>query len=99
MRLTILGHGPAPTQPDTPASGILLEAGDTSVLFDCGQGVIRNLQRLLDPRDLSAIVIGHMHADHYLDLAGLRYLFPWGERAVRRLPVHLPPGGTTTRSS
>ncbi len=95
MRLTILGHGPAPTQPDTPASGILLEAGDTAVLFDCGQGVIRALRGLMDPRSLDAIVIGHMHADHYLDLAGLRYLFPWGERAVRRLPVHLPPGGTT----
>lgn len=93
MRLTILGHGPAPTQPDTPASGILVEAGDTSVLFDCGQGVIGRLLRLVDPRTLDAIVIGHMHADHYLDLAGLRYLFPWGERAVRRLPVHLPPGG------
>ncbi len=93
MRLTILGHGPAPTQPDTPASGILVEAEDTSVLFDCGQGVISALRRMLDPRTLDGIVVGHMHADHYLDLAGLRYLFPWGERAKRRLPVHLPPGG------
>jgi ribonuclease BN (tRNA processing enzyme)/MOSC domain-containing protein YiiM len=92
--LTILGHGPAPTQPDTPASGVLIEAGDTAVLFDCGQGVIRALRSTMDPRSLDAIVIGHMHADHYLDLAGLRYLFPWGERAVRRLPVHLPPGGS-----
>lgn len=94
MRLTVLGHGPAPTQPDTPASGILIEAGDTAVLLDCGQGVISALRRTLDPRTLDGIVVGHMHADHYLDLAGLRYLFPWGERAVRRLPVHLPPGGT-----
>jgi ribonuclease BN (tRNA processing enzyme) len=34
-----------------------------------------------------------MHADHFLDLAPLRYLFPWGGRAPRRLPVFLPPGG------
>lgn len=93
MRLTILGHGPAPTQPDTPASGILVEAEDTSVLFDCGQGVMSALRRTIDPRTLDGIVVGHMHADHYLDLAGLRYLFPWGERARRRLPVYLPPGG------
>lgn len=94
MRLTIIGHGPAPSQPDTPASGILVESGDTHVLFDAGQGVIPALRRLMDPRSLDAIVIGHMHADHYLDLAGLRYLYPWGERAVRRLPVHLPPNGS-----
>ena len=35
----------------------------------------------MDPHDLSAIVIGHMHADHYLDIVGLRYLYPWGEPA------------------
>ena len=34
-----------------------------------------------------------MHADHYIDLAALRYLFPWGAPAETRLPVHLPPGG------
>ena len=36
-----------------------------------------------------------MHADHYLDLVGLRYLFPWGERAPDPLALHLPPGGRT----
>ena len=45
------------------------------------------------PHDLTAIVIGHMHADHFLDLVGLRYLYPWGEPAPNPLPVHLPPGG------
>jgi len=34
-----------------------------------------------------------MHADHFLDLVGLRYLYPWGEPAPNPLPVHLPPGG------
>jgi ribonuclease BN (tRNA processing enzyme) len=34
-----------------------------------------------------------MHADHYIDLAALRYLYPWGATASRRLPVWLPPGG------
>jgi ribonuclease BN (tRNA processing enzyme) len=36
-----------------------------------------------------------MHADHYLDLTGLRYLFPWAGEPPVRLPVHLPPGGRT----
>ena len=34
-----------------------------------------------------------MHADHYLDIVGLRYLYPWGEPAPDPLPIHLPPGG------
>jgi ribonuclease BN (tRNA processing enzyme) len=47
----------------------------------------------MDPHRLAAVVVGHMHADHSLDLVGLRYLYPWGERAPDPLPVHLPPGG------
>ena len=34
-----------------------------------------------------------MHADHYLDIVGLRYLYPWGEPRPDPLPIHLPPGG------
>ena len=41
---------------------------------------------------VGAIFITHMHADHFLDLVGVRYLFPWAGGASR-LPVHLPPGG------
>lgn len=93
MRLTVLGCGPASPQPDTPASGLLVESGSTALLLDCGQGVAGRLVQRLDPRRLSAVVIGHMHADHFIDLAALRYRFAWGGRSASRLPVHLPPGG------
>ena len=93
LRLTVLGCSSAAPHPAWPAAGFLVEWGETAVLFDVGQGVIRRLERVLDPTALAAVVIGHMHADHFLDLAGLRYLFPWGEPSPRPLPVHLPPGG------
>jgi ribonuclease BN (tRNA processing enzyme) len=93
LRLTVLGCSTAAPHPATPTAGFLVEWGSTAILLDCGQGVIRNLQKVLDPHDLSAIVIGHMHADHYLDIVGLRYLYPWGERAPDPLAIHLPPGG------
>jgi ribonuclease BN (tRNA processing enzyme) len=93
LRLTVLGCSTAAPHPVTPTAGFLVEWADTSLLLDVGQGVIRNLQQFLDPTQLTAVVVGHMHADHYLDVVGLRYLFPWGERAERPLPVHLPPGG------
>ena len=93
LRLTVLGCSTAAPHPATPTAGFLVEWDSTAILLDCGQGVIRNLQRVLDPHALSAIVIGHMHADHYLDIVGLRYLYPWGERAPDPLPIYLPPGG------
>ena len=92
LRLTVLGCSSAAPHEATPAAGFLVQWGDTNLLLDIGQGVVRNLQKLFDPHELTAIVIGHMHADHFLDLVGLRYLYPWGERAPDPLPVHLPPG-------
>jgi ribonuclease BN (tRNA processing enzyme) len=93
LRLTVIGCGTAQPQPDTPASGLLVESGDTRLLLDCGQGVISRLERHLDPLGLTGVVVGHLHADHYIDLVSLRYLYPWGERVPNRLPVYLPPGG------
>lgn len=93
LRLTVLGHSTAAPHPATPTAGFLVEWGTTALLLDLGQGVVRNLQRVRDPHSLAGIVIGHMHADHYLDIVGLRYLYPWGEPAPVPLPIHLPPGG------
>jgi ribonuclease BN (tRNA processing enzyme) len=92
LRLTVLGCSSAAPHPAWPASGYLVEWGDTKLLVDVGQGVVRRLESLLDPRQLTAVVVGHMHADHYLDLAGFRYLFPWAVQADPRLPLHIPPG-------
>jgi ribonuclease BN (tRNA processing enzyme) len=92
-RVTVIGAGTSAPQPETPASGILVETASTGVLIDCGQGVIRGLMPLRDPRELDAIIVGHLHADHYIDLISLRYLMPWAGFTGRRIPVLLPPGG------
>ena len=92
MRLTVLGSGTAQPQPDSPASGLLLEAGEVSLLLDCGTGAVSRLEMHVDPRSLGAVIIGHFHGDHFIDLVPLRYLFPWAGGVARRLPVHIPPG-------
>jgi ribonuclease BN (tRNA processing enzyme) len=92
MRLTVIGSGTSEPQPETPASGILVETNTFALLVDCGQGVVRELLRIRDPRELDAIVVGHMHADHFIGLISLRYLLPWNGVA-ERLAVFLPPGG------
>lgn len=93
LRLTVLGCSTAVPDPGSPSAGYLVEWGETALLLDVGQGVVRRLLGVLDPRGLAGVIVGHMHADHYIDLAGMRYLFPWAGGAPARLPVHLPPGG------
>jgi ribonuclease BN (tRNA processing enzyme) len=89
----VLGCSTAVPHAAWPAAGFLVEWDTTGLLLDVGQGVVRRLQRVRDPRGLAGVIVGHMHADHYIDLAALRYLFPWAGPADPRLPVHLPPGG------
>jgi ribonuclease BN (tRNA processing enzyme) len=92
MRLTVLGTGTARPVADTAASGLLLQTDDTAVLFDIGTGIASRLEATIGSGRLSALVVGHLHADHWVDIAPLRYRFPWGDPAPRPLPVHLPPG-------
>jgi ribonuclease BN (tRNA processing enzyme) len=93
MRLTALGTGTARPVPDNAASGLLVQADGTSVLFDCGAGIASRLEATIGVQALDAIVVGHFHADHWIDIAPLRYKFPWGVPAAKRLPLYLPPGG------
>jgi ribonuclease BN (tRNA processing enzyme) len=93
MRLTVLGTGTARPLPDTAASGLLVETDRTAVLFDIGSGIASRLEATIGAARLDGLVVGHMHADHWIDIAPLRYRFPWGEAAPRPLPVYLPPGG------
>jgi ribonuclease BN (tRNA processing enzyme) len=93
MRLTVLGTGTARPVAETGASGILVETATTAVLFDIGSGIASRLEASIGSASLDGLVVGHMHADHWIDIAPLRYRFPWGEPAPRPLAVRLPPGG------
>ena len=93
MRLTVLGTGTARPVAETAASGILIQTDTTAVLFDIGSGIASRLEAYVGAAGLDGLVVGHMHADHWIDIAPLRYRFPWGERAPRPLPVYLPTGG------
>lgn len=92
-RVTIVGTGTSAPEPDAPASGILVETRSTGILIDCGQGVIPSLMPIRDPRTIDAVVVGHLHADHFIDLVSLRYLLPWAGYSGRKIPILLPPGG------
>ncbi|MBI4318908.1 MAG: MBL fold metallo-hydrolase [Chloroflexi bacterium] len=73
MKLTILGQGASCPNPGGACSGYLVEEDDTHILLDCGSGVVSQLRRVFDYRRVSAIIISHMHADHFLDLIPYTY--------------------------
>jgi ribonuclease BN (tRNA processing enzyme) len=95
VRLTVLGcsgSGPGPT---SPASGYLITADDTRLLLDLGNGAFGALQRHLDPWELDAVALSHLHADHCADMSNLvvhRRYHPVPPAAVERLPVYAPDG-------
>ena len=92
--LTVIGSGTSAAAAGDPRVGDPRRDRVHGRAVDCGQGVIRELMPIRDPRELDAIIIGHMHADHYIDLVSLRYLMPWDGFSGRHVPVLLPPGGT-----
>jgi ribonuclease BN (tRNA processing enzyme) len=92
--LTVLGSGVAWANPGGVCSGYLVRAGATSLLIDCGSGVLGRLRAQADPRELDAVIVSHLHADHFLDLVGLRYGIKYGGLGGDRpLRILLPPGG------
>lgn len=100
MRMTILGNGAAYPGPDGACSGFLVAEDSARLLVDCGTGVVSNLQKYLDLRDITDIVVTHMHADHFFDLIPYRYALRYGLEPRIESPVrlHLPPEGHSTLS-
>jgi ribonuclease BN (tRNA processing enzyme) len=88
MRLTVLGKSPSWQDAGGACSGYLLQENDTAVLIDCGNGVFSKLRQRIDYVDLDAVVISHLHADHFLDLVPFSYALTY---APRQQPVPVPP--------
>lgn len=89
MKLTILGNnGPYPA-PGCACSGYLLESdsGDTTILIDCGTGVLANLMAADALDRLDAVVLSHLHFDHMSDLLPMQYAIQFHPRQ-RPLPVY-----------
>jgi ribonuclease BN (tRNA processing enzyme) len=93
VRLTVLGSSASYPGPGQACSGHLVQAGDVTIMADCGNGTLANLAKVIDPLTLDAVFITHAHADHFLDLYALQALLryaPTGPAAP--VALYLPEG-------
>lgn len=100
MKLTVIGCSGSYAGPDSSASSYLVEAPHPEdpdrtyrLLVDLGSGALGALHRHIDPLTVDAVLISHLHADHFFDLSGyyvMRKYHPTGP--APRIPVWGPRG-------
>ncbi|HWS57881.1 MAG TPA: MBL fold metallo-hydrolase [Actinotalea sp.] len=76
MRLTVVGCAGSFPGPRSAASCYLVQAEDAeartwNLLLDLGSGALGPLQHHVDPAELDAVALSHLHPDHMADLCGL----------------------------
>ena len=95
MDLDVVFLGTAASMPTAqrgPAA-LLVRRGSERLLFDCGEGTQRQLQRsAIGLPDLQEIFLTHFHADHFLGLPGMLKTFALRGRDETPLTVYGPRG-------
>ena len=91
MRLTVLGKSPSWQDADGACSGYLVEEDGVCLLVDCGNGVFGKLRRYRDYAAVDAVVISHLHADHFLDLVPYSYALTYSPKR-QPVPIQRWPG-------
>jgi ribonuclease BN (tRNA processing enzyme) len=93
MELLVVGSGAAyPDRPGTASSTYVVTHGDHRVCLDLGQGGFAGLAGRLDPSTLRAVVVSHLHPDHFIDLVALRHYLRYEFHPPRSVRVVAPAG-------
>lgn len=97
LKLTVVGCAGSFPGPNSPASCYLVETpfeGRTyRLVVDLGSGALGDLQRYCDLRDVDAIALSHLHADHCFDLSGMHVVSKYHpDGALPQIPVLAPVG-------
>jgi ribonuclease BN (tRNA processing enzyme) len=93
MELLVVGSGAAyPDRPGTASSTYVVTHGDDRICLDLGQGGFAGLAGRVEPSTLRAVVISHLHPDHFIDLVALRHYLRYEFEPPRRVRVLAPAG-------
>jgi ribonuclease BN (tRNA processing enzyme) len=88
LKLTVLGKSPSWQDAGGACSGYLVETDETKIVVDCGNGVFGKLREYADYTEIDAVVISHLHADHFLDLVPYSYALIYAPKQ-QPVPVHI----------
>jgi ribonuclease Z len=93
LAVTFLGTGGSVPSARRSTASVLVSRGGERLLFDCGEGTQRQMQRSLGLVQADEIYLTHFHADHVLGLPGLLKTYDLTDRQVP-LKIYGPPGLT-----
>jgi ribonuclease Z len=91
LTVTFLGTGGSAPSARRSTASVLIARGGVRMLFDCGEGTQRQMQRSLGLVQVDEIYLTHFHADHVLGIPGLLKTYDLTDRAAP-LAIHGPPG-------
>jgi ribonuclease Z len=93
MDLSVVFYGTGGSVPSArrATACVLIRAGGSRVLVDCGEGAQRQMMRSTGLVQVDEILVTHLHADHYLGLPGLLKTYDLQERQAP-LRIAGPPG-------
>ena len=91
LSVAFLGTGGAVPSARRSTASVLVARGGERLLFDCGEGTQRQMQRSLGLVQVDSIYFTHFHADHFLGLPGLLKTYDLTERE-RPLTIYGPRG-------
>src|SRR3954465_2276132 len=99
--VTVLGKSPSWQDADGACSGYLVEDEGVRLLLDCGNGVFAKLRGRRDYDAVDAVLISHLHADHFLHSVPYSYALTYGPRREKagepaRPVLHAPAGARDT---
>jgi ribonuclease BN (tRNA processing enzyme) len=93
MDLLVAGSGAAyPDRPGTASSTYVIEHDGAAICLDLGQGGFAGIAGRLEPSTLEAVVVSHLHPDHFIDLIALRHYLRYEFAPPRRVRVISPRG-------
>ncbi|MEM7583490.1 MAG: ribonuclease Z [Acidobacteriota bacterium] len=89
-RIVLLGTGTCQLQNERMASSVLIELGDTRLIYDFGRGIAHRLVELgLRQDDVEHIVLSHFHPDHLSDLIPYLHAAAWSQIDPRHKDLHI----------
>ena len=93
LDLVVLGAGPAwSDRPGSSGAAYLVRSARAAIVLDLGQGSFPRLIAEIEPSRLDAVVISHLHPDHFIDLVPLRHYLAYQLPEAATVRVIAPSG-------